>query len=515
MMLKVIEAGSWDGPGMELPAQLIKVSSRGLIGTDRSDFLEKRAAAPIFADRLARVKLGSGDIPIHLVAIGATEAFGPNRNGDGFKEATCREVHDTFVKHARLYKNHQNKNPKKSFGKVALSAYNEPMRRIELLVIGNGTKEAADRNGGLVMDKRSIDRLSDGEFLPFSMACKVAYDVCNNCFNKAANRSLYCTADTCISPGGRRMFGCRDGLTKVSADGLQQYVENPGAMMFDISEVIRPADRIAYGGQADYMHKAASDLGHTPGGAELAEWWAKQGADFDPVSPETAIFRQELVAQLKLARVLADFERGVEEKLAHHQQILSAQARGLDRATDDLDLSVLGTPGSEKFASSVGALSAQKILLPLPAFLKLATGESGEKVAELSEKVSRHLPGVFGRLVSDPGLELALQSHVFAPSRQTPSVESRNWAQKQAAAYSLDTGAVRDRAWRSAIRNAPAPQLVEKSAMIKTAAADGREEKLARQYATYQLSFLTSVPQSSVDFRDLCELAVVQNYLSS
>ena len=51
--------------------------------------------------------------------------------------------------------------------------------------------------------------------------------------------------------------------------------------------------------------------------------------------------------------------------------------------------------------------------------------------------------------------------------------------------------------------------------MIKSAAAGEDSEKLARQYATYQLSFLTSVPQTSVDFRDLCELAVVQNYLSS
>jgi len=515
MMEKVIEAGSWDGPGMELPAQMIKLSSRGLVGADRSDFLEKRAASSIFADKLASIKLHPGDIPIHLIAIGATEGYGPNRNGDAFKEATCRAVHETFVKHARLYRNHKNKDPKKSFGKVALSVYNEPMRRIELLVIGNGTKEAADRNGGLILEKRSIDRLHDGEFLPFSMACKVAYDVCDNCFNKAANRSQYCTSDTCMSPTGQRMFGCRDGLTKVSADGRQQFVENPNALMFDISEVIRPADRTAYGGMADYMHKAAS-VGHTPGGAELAEWWAKQGADFSLVSPETAIFRQETATQVKLARVLADIERRVESDLEHGQQRMMAQARGLDRSLGgDLDLSAMGTLGSEKFAAALGALAGQKILLPLPVFVRLATGESREKSAELSVNVARHLPGVFGRLTADPHLEFALRSNAFAASAKLASGDTRQWAQKQAAAFSLDSEVVRDRVFRSAIRNTPAPGFLDKSAMIKSAAAGEDGEKLARQYATYQLSFLTSVPQTSADFRELCELAVVQNYLSS
>ena len=39
-MLKVIELGSWAGAGFDSPVHMVKLSSRGLIGNDRSDFLK-------------------------------------------------------------------------------------------------------------------------------------------------------------------------------------------------------------------------------------------------------------------------------------------------------------------------------------------------------------------------------------------------------------------------------------------------------------------------------------------
>lgn len=506
MHTKVVELGSWDGPGMDVPSRMIKVSSRGLIGNDRVDFL--KTASHVFADAIDNIKLADGDIPIHLNAIGATEAYGANRNGDAFNEHTCKTAHNTFVKHARYYANHKNKDPEKSYGIIKLSAYNDRMRRIELLLLGSGNKSAADRNGGLVMKAASIDKLSRGESLPFSMACRIAHDVCSNCFNKAANRSQYCSEDTCISPTtGRRGFGCKTGLSKVASDGFQQFVENPDPRFFDMSEVIRPADRIAYGAVADYMQKAASH-GQGIGGAELAEIWAKQGADFDLLSPEDEVFHKNITIQLKVARDLAEIERQVESNRSQRDE---AFARGINPHTD-LDVSGMGAPGSTKLATSLSALAEQKIALPLTAFLHLATGGDREKIAAYSDTVPRHLPGIFGRLTSDAGLEAALKSNPFAFScGQVPCSQSA-WAIKQAEACSLDPEAVRNRVFRSAIQKTPAPGFLTKESMIKTAAADEPSEKLARQYAMYKVAFLASLPQDP-DFSTISRFVVCQNYV--
>src|SRR6185295_13738030 len=140
-MVKVIPPGSWDFKDQAV--QLVKLASTGLRGNDFKA-LVKRASFS-FADKLRNVSLKPGDVPVHIIALGATEFYGPNRNGDGFKEATCRKCHDSFVKYARWYRNHANKEPDKSYGHIKFSHYNEDMHRIELLGVLNGTKEAAER----------------------------------------------------------------------------------------------------------------------------------------------------------------------------------------------------------------------------------------------------------------------------------------------------------------------------------------------------------------------------------
>lgn len=168
-MVKVIAPGSyrWDAA----QAKLIKLAHAGLRGEDLRALVKR--AGHEFADALQRVKLASGEVPIHLLAIGATEYYGPNRNGDGFADAVCREYHPTFVKYARWYRNHANKNPERSYGVIKYSSYNQAMHRIELLVALNGTKEAAHRNGGLVADEE-LEKLANGDDIAVSMACSKA-----------------------------------------------------------------------------------------------------------------------------------------------------------------------------------------------------------------------------------------------------------------------------------------------------------------------------------------------------
>jgi len=170
---KIITPGSQDLG--EPVAQLVKVSSRGLRGSDLDDFV-KRASVQ-FIDKIASIKFGPGEVPIHLIALGSTEGYGPNRNGDGFREVVCKQYHPTFVKYARWFRDHCNKNPAKGRGIIKASDYNDKMRRIELLVALNGTKEAADRNGGLVADEE-VEQLNRGKDIEVSMATRVSHDVC-------------------------------------------------------------------------------------------------------------------------------------------------------------------------------------------------------------------------------------------------------------------------------------------------------------------------------------------------
>ena len=120
-MIKVIQpqAQSFSEP----VAALIKVSSRGIIGNDKQDFV-KRAGAE-FVEKVSTIKFAKDEIPIHLIAIGATEDYGPNRNGDGFKRAFLREAHPTFKKHGALYRDHINKEYEKRYGDVEKTAFNE------------------------------------------------------------------------------------------------------------------------------------------------------------------------------------------------------------------------------------------------------------------------------------------------------------------------------------------------------------------------------------------------------
>ena len=505
MFEKVIDCGSWKGMDVQ-PTYLLKVGRDGRLGTnDCSAFLEKRAADHVFADMLSRIKVASGDLPIHLIGVGATEAYGPNRNGDGFNEATCLAQFQTFMKNAHFYRNHKNKDPNKSYGKVALAAYNRPMRRIELLLFGNGTKEAAARNGGLILPDSTIDRFHAGDDIPFSMACKVAYDVCDNCGNKAANRSEYCTEDTCIDLDTRHQgLGCYRGLGKVAASGRQQFVENPNCVFFDMSEVVKPADRTAYGGQADYLMKAAS-AGQIMGGAELADWWAEQNGFELQFGSQAPI--------LKLAHQLAEIEQEIQQNPPGERDQALARAVSPSKQAE-ADLTPLGKFGTSQAATGLAVLAAEKVALSLPDFLRWISDETGEKLAGIVESVAPHIPGVFTRLAADPDLPLRASDSVYEPASDVLApYRQRTWANKLASEHSLSSPLVEERIQRSVFRQSPVPALVAGGLRDKSALAlAGPGEDLARQYALYKLAFLAAQPQEEQQLPLTTRLVILQNY---
>lgn len=189
--------------------------------------LKKVAAA---YDELKAEKT-AGQTDVHVIALGAYEGIGQNRNGDLFKEAECLKHYKTFVKSGSkkpdgsydgraLNRHHKNKPEDPKYGNIKAAAYNKDMRRIELIV-------------GLDNDKcaEEIQKLSKGEQINVSMAAKVASDICTWCKHEAKDDRGRCEH----IPGS---------IGELNKSGEMCGMDNVSPRWFELSIVGRPADRI-------------------------------------------------------------------------------------------------------------------------------------------------------------------------------------------------------------------------------------------------------------------------------
>lgn len=155
-------------------------------------------------------------------ALGAGEYWSSNINGDFFEEEELEANHSTFL-NGTPFLHHVNKDPSKGYGKILFSTYNPRMHRVELIVAYDTTK----------LPKKIVRKLENEEPLHLSMGCRVAYDVCSICGNKAYTPKEYCVHVT------------EHGLNHVYPNGKKVYLLNPDPDFFDLSIVIIPADRTA------------------------------------------------------------------------------------------------------------------------------------------------------------------------------------------------------------------------------------------------------------------------------
>lgn len=327
--------------------------------------------------------------------------------------------------------------------------------------------------------------------------CKLAWDCCVHCGNKATKRADYCTEETC--PAG----GCRHNLMKVGADGRIPYVDNPAAAdlcWFDISQVRRPADRTAYGWAADYLHKAAS--GEVIGGAEIAELvgaelplavvLAGSGLNARQSREAAEIYK---LAEVELTVDSIDINRIAGMRLAEAARRLVA-----------VDLSEL-TKSAEATPHALHALSAEGIVLPLKAFLDWQLKDEG-KVASVLSSVAAALPGVYSRLAADPQLASHLKRNDFVVS-DFGSTAQRVWAAKQATDLSLAEDPTSTRAYRAAIGGKTALML---NGFQKQASHDATALALANRYGLYTAAALAAMPDDS-ELTLTRKLVVLQNHL--
>jgi hypothetical protein len=231
-MLKIIESNSFDWEEPE-----IKVVSFDKTG------LTKAAAHEEIQSFIDTLPPESGKVYIHILAMGAGEFYGSNRNADFFPESNLKQFYHTF-EDGHIFTHHQNKDPSKAIGKIIKAVYNDRMHRVELIAW-------VDRAKG----KDFVAKIDEGQFPAMSMACKTPYDKCSICGNEAKTRQEYCSHLT-------------TELNRMYPDGRKVMALNVAPLrFFEQSFVIRPADVTS-----SVLQKVAS---HGPSevvsSAELAE----------------------------------------------------------------------------------------------------------------------------------------------------------------------------------------------------------------------------------------------------
>ena len=151
-----------------------------------------------------------------MSAMGAAEAWGSNMNCDSFDESELKQSYKTFEK-GYAYEEHENKDPRKSVGRILFSCYNDKMRRVELVV------EVNDKKG---KGEKFLKKLWQ-----VSMGTTIQYDECPVCGNKAKTKKDYCEH-------------IKKDLGKIMPNGIKVVMKNVGCKFFDISFVTVAADLV-------------------------------------------------------------------------------------------------------------------------------------------------------------------------------------------------------------------------------------------------------------------------------
>lgn len=173
-----------------------------------------------------------GKTVVLVIGLGDHETYGANRNGDGFPSKPVKgkiEPDEVLTKHyqsydkAHVFEHHVNSDPSKAIGKVKKAFWNPVMRRVELVQDFDNAKAP-----------HLLEKIASGEYPAASMGCRIKYDVCTNCGNKAKTRVDYCDH-------------LKFAMSRIDPNtGIQNAALNPSPDFFDSSFVLRPADRTGY-----------------------------------------------------------------------------------------------------------------------------------------------------------------------------------------------------------------------------------------------------------------------------
>ena len=469
-LIKLIFSDSFD-PIIDVSARLMD-----------SNKLTKQAST-IFNCDYTDLKPDKNHVGIHLVALGDFEHYGSNRNGDSFPKIACIKHHDTFVKHAHPFRGHTNKDAKKALGYVKSSAYNEDMGRIELFIHVDKDKAAPE-----------LDRFEKEGTIPFSMACKVAFDRCNIC---GALRKSSSDPDQCDH--------IKKHLGEVFEDGKVACTHNDEPTFFDISFVNRPADRIAWDLKKVAAHGTQSSV-------ELA----KQSGVILP--PQLMDISNSGLAKIGLCKSLAELElinRGLEKKstlTTHERYIRELRKAGMCKLSNEQINELRNYEPKMLFSG----LAHRGIILDPESFFKYAFGtDYGTLAPEIPQILNIVKNNLFDNLVKSGNYIDVCDNAYFDVDTDRrfgyimPSIKLGNYILKNLVEpMSLIGDSVDSRVIESTINGVKA---IPSEIIIKE--ASGGAKIAADIYAAYKLSAVKAIiDMNNVDKNSFLAIAATQTF---
>ena len=354
-------------------------------GRNRQDLSHITKTASEAIDYIKNVVPEPGKTHLLLLALGSEEAYGPNRNGDGFPERPVRardgrgwwirpgeeltnHYHSFETNPAHVFQHHSNRDATKASGVVKKAFWNPRMHRVELLVVIDNRK-----------DPEWVQRVNDGDFPACSMGCRITADRCSICGNAAPTRADYCQH-------------ARFQMNQILPDGRKVYVHNPSPDFFDISRVFRPADRTGYTLKKVahvYELRSSAELGETVDDIE------RKSAALAKLSDIDKVIRGEPIAS---ASNLEPHEAMLVRRFRDHVQPRLAEPPALPMAE-----LIARRP-----AEVLSTLSSMGIILTTPEFLRYIVSQlAGHSVPIDEETITRATalqPTVFSLLAQSPAL---------------------------------------------------------------------------------------------------------------
>jgi len=469
MISKLIYPDSFDF-GMPT-ASLIEMTAKG---PDKR-YMQKRAA--LFDTDLDSFERKKGYSYIHLITTGAAEKYGPNSNGDAFiKEARLHRAvrpkdpsvaavmldgglkkyhNDTFEKMGAVYKNHQNKHKNgKPSGYIVKAAYNEVMDRGELIV---GVDEK--------IWEKELEKMANEQPIYFSIAADVPYDYCSYCLSKHRKRSDYCEH-------------LNNNMLAISKEGHQISAINDAPLFHDISGVVRPADKLAFG-----LRKVASG---TLTSADLAE--------LEGLVPDVRTIAyynsNKSPKRLDVIRKLASIEKKILAESCggplKDVQLAFCPESGFGEVDKDLIDKLLNIDPQVLF----GEFKNRSIVLPVELFFKLLLGDRYSEIENDIPAVKAELPGIFNRLLAEEeSLGSLIEDGSYEPLHGSCGLSTKDFHELELA-NSLEDKPVEIRIMRYIITGKPKKGSLKKESAYRTPAS----KYLAREYAKYIASFAEHMP---------------------
>ena len=491
-----------------------------------SDSVFEKTAAPTLLPEVSRyietLKPTKNAQYVLVNAMGASEYWGANVNGDAFTEECLIHKPDDWTGNPLLDKikakdwaygfptfynahpfaHHRNKDATRAFGEVELAAWHPRMKRVELVV--RVDKDKCEKFGGVGV----WDKLHAGQFVDVSMGTRVPFDTSSITLDWDTYRKAQATFDKKRhrSPGdavlefhkdlikrtGRGIRGVsitrndydeftRKNLNRILPDGRKVFVFNDYPRFFDISFVFIGADKTA-----KVMMKIAGE-GKSyffMGGAELAE---KMG--YDESIPEYEKVAAELFKSAK--------DKGAEIiKDTLPSQFAAKAVPLLTQSERDIPDDILGALSGASLEEALSTPSGLGMVLRPREFQRIILIQMGNH--ELANELDRKKtvfpksdetldvpmgPQFFSEVLAKLLLPLLAERSAFGPHVEQRILLSHDEKkEKRASASSLPSLSLRKigaayNGYRTAIMDliAHAPDFVSSSQFAKT----GQARKLA------------------------------------